>query len=214
MGKITELRTGKRNEKRINIYLDGRFAFSLDAGVAEQEHLQVGQELSGDQAETLARNDQYQRGLNAAFRYLGYRPRSEAEVRERLLKRDFLPEVVEEVTGRLKELGIVDDVAFARFWVENRESFRPRGRRLTGLELRRMGVGKEVIQQAVEGADDRENAYRAAVQKARQWPSVDYPGFRRRLGDYLRRRGFDYEVIGQVVARIWQERGSGREEDG
>jgi regulatory protein len=214
MVTITDLRTGKKNEKRIHVHLDGRFAFSLDAEVAEREGLQTGQELPESRLQTLARSDQYQRALNAAFRYLGYRPRSEAEIREKLLKRDFVPEVVDEVIGRLRELGMVDDIAFARFWVENRESFRPRSRRLTGLELRRMGVGREVVEQVVEETDDAGNAYRAAVQKTRQWPVVDYHDFRRRLGDYLRRRGFDYEVINHVVGKVWQEKSSGEGETG
>jgi regulatory protein len=205
VSKITALRTGKKNDKRINLYLDGKFAFSVDAVVAEQEGLRVGQELTDARVEKLGKVDQRQRAMDVAFRYLGYRPRSEAELRERLQRRGFSPEAIEEVTNRLKELGMLDDVAFAHFWVENRETFRPRSRLLTGLELKRMGVDREVIEQVVQGADDMENAYRAAVQRTRGWQLADYPDFRRRLGDYLRRRGFSYEVISHVVARIWQK---------
>jgi len=209
VSRITDLRTGKGREKRINIYLDGRFAFSLGAEVAAKENLQVGQELSVDQIESLTGGDQLQRCLGAAYRYLGYRPRSESELRERMQRRGFAAETVDAAITRLKEQQLLDDEAFAQFWRENRESFGPRSQWLTGLELKRMGVMNGVIEQAVAGMDDEENAYRAALQKTRHWTPADYQSFRRRLGDYLRRRGFKYEVINHTVERIWQERGNG-----
>ena len=209
MSRITDLRTGKGREKRINIYLDGRFAFSLGAEVAVKENLQVGQELSVDQIESLTGGDQLQRCLGAAYRYLGYRPRSESELRERMQRRGFAAETVDAAITRLQEQQLLDDEAFAQFWRENRESFGPRSQWLTGLELKRMGVMNGVIEQAVAGMDDEENAYRAALQKTRHWTPADYQSFRRRLGDYLRRRGFKYEVINHTVERIWQERGNG-----
>ena len=206
VSKITDLRTGKGRDKRLNIFLDGRFAFSLGAEVAERENLQVGQELSSNQIESLTGSDEVQRCLEAAYRYLGYRPRSESEIRERMQRRGFAAETIDAVVIRLGEQALLDDEAFARFWKENRDSFRPRSRWLTGLELRRMGVGNSVIDQVVAGIDDEENAYRAALQKTRHGTPADYQSFRHRLGDYLRRRGFNYEVISHTLEKIWQER--------
>jgi len=208
VSRITDLRSGKRREKRINIFLDGRFAFSLGAEVVAKENLQVGQELSEKQVALLAGNDQLQRCLEAAYRYLGYRPRSESEIRERMQRRGFAAETIDAAIARLREQGLLDDEAFAQFWKENRESFRPRSQWLTRLELKRMGVRNDVIEQVVAGMDDEGNAYRAARQKMRHGTPADYQDFRRRLGDYLRRRGFSYEVIGHTVGKIWQELGN------
>ncbi len=208
MSRITDLRSGKRREKRINIFLDGKFAFSLGAEVAAKENLQVGQELSEKQIALLASNEQLQRCLEAAYRYFGYRPRSESEIRERMQRRGFAAETIDAATVHLREQGLLDDEAFAQFWKENRESFRPRSQWLTRLELKRMGVRNDVIEQVVAGMDDEENAYRAAQQKMRHRTPADYQDFRRRLGDYLRRRGFSYEVIGHTVGKIWQEQGN------
>ncbi len=209
MKKITALRSGRGREKRVNVFLDDRFAFSLGGEVATKEGLQVGQELSPNQVEILTKDDQFYRCLNAAHQYLGYRPRSEVEVRSRLKRRGFDGDCIEAVMARLKEQGLVDDMAFAQFWKENRESFRPRSQRLTRLELRRMGVISDIIDEVVAGVDDSDSAYQAASQKTRHWSLSDYQGFRRRLGDYLRRRGFNFEVIKHTVERIWQERGNG-----
>jgi len=189
----------------VNVFLDGRFAFSLEAVVVVKEGLKVGQELAVDQVEMLARTDHFHRCFNTAAHYLSYRPRSESEVRERLQRRGFDGDSIEAVLARLKEQGLVDDLSFAEFWKDNRESFSPRSQRLTGLELRRKGIASDIIDRVVGEVDDGDSAYRAAFGKARHLPLSDYQSFRRRLGEYLRRRGFGYEVIHHTVERIWQE---------
>jgi len=213
MGKITALRAGRGRSKRVNVVLDGKFAFSLEAEVAVKERLRVGQELSDTQIEALTGSDRFHRCLDAAVRYLGYRPRSESETRERLHRRGFDGDSVEAVIAKLRGQGLLDEVAFAQFWKDNRESFSPRSQWLTKLELRRKGVAGDIIDQVVDAIDDEDSAYRAALGKIRKLPLSDYQGFRRRLGGYLRRRGFDYGVINHTIERMWQERGD-RSKDG
>ena len=203
MSKVTALRIRKGRKKRVNVFLDNRFAFSLEAEVVIREGLQVGQELSANQIKALAKSDHFHSCLNAATHFLGYRPRSEFEVRERLQRRGFDDNTVEGVIAKLKEQGLVDDVAFAQFWKENRDSFSPRSQWLTKLELRQKGVTDDIIDQVIETIDDDDNAYRAALSKARSLPRSDYQGFRRRLGGYLKRRGFGYGVINHTIERLW-----------
>jgi len=207
MKKVTAIRDGKRRGKRVNVFLDGRFAFSLEAEVAVREGLGVGRELSEGDIEALTGADLSQRCLEAAIHYLDYRPRSEAELRQRLHRRGFDGDRVEAVLARLKEQGLVNDLAFAQFWKENRQSFSPRSQWLTKAELRQKGVADDIIGQVVADLDDEDSAYRAASAKARSLSAADYQSFRRRLGDYLKRRGFNYGVITSTVKRIWQERG-------
>jgi len=209
--KITAIRVGRRRGRRVNVLLDGKFAFSLEAEVAVREGLQVDQELSASQIEALTKSDHFHRCLNAAVHYLSYRPRSESEIRERLRWRGFDGDSVEAVIAKLKEQGLIDDMAFAQFWKNNRESFSPRSQWLTKLELRRKGVAGDVIDQVVDAIDDDASAYRAALSKARSLPLSDYHSFRRRLGEYLKRRGFSYGVINHTVERMWQELGSSQD---
>lgn len=205
MGKVTAIRTGKSHGRRVNLFLDGSYIFSLESEVALKENLRVGQELSQDQIEALARVDCQQRCLNAAVHYLSYRPRSEAELRKRLSQRGFDNDSIEAVLKLLKQQALVDDVAFAQFWRDNRQSFRPRSRWLTKLELRQKGVAEDIIDQVVATIDDEDNAYRAAVTRLRSLPQTDYQNFRRRLGEYLKRQGFSYGVINHTVRRMWHE---------
>ncbi len=212
MGKITAIRDGRSRRKRVNVFLDGKFAFSLEAEVAVKESLQVGQELSANQVGNLTRSAHFHRCLEAALRYLSYRPRSESETRERLHRRGFDDSSVEAALAKLKEQGLVDDMAFAQFWKDNRESFSPRSQWLTKLELRQKGIADDIIDRVVETVNDDDSAYRAALSKARSLPLSDYLSFRRRLGGYLKRRGFGYGVINHTVKRMWQEL-EGRFED-
>ena len=200
---VTAVEAPKRGRGRLSIYLNGSFAFSLQKEVVQRHGLHPGQVLTDGELCELRRADLHHRCLEAALRLLSYRPRSEFELRQRLGPR-FEAGIIDEVLSQLKERHMLDDAAFARFWKENREAFRPRGRRLLEMELRRKGVEAEVVSQALAGVDDEELAHRAAEQKGRNLEK-DYDVFRLKLGAYLVRRGFSYEVTNRTVQRVWRE---------
>ena len=204
MRTITAIEVQKRSKDRVNVFLDGAFAFSLGIEVLGERGLNLGQMLSDPQREELVRADLFHKCLNAALRLLSYRPRSEAEMRARLRPR-FEEQAIDSVIIRLKARHMVDDVAFAQFWKENRESFSPRSKRMLMLELRRKGIDPEVITDVVEVIDEEQSAYRAAEKKARPWAKEDYNTFRRKLGAFLSRRGFSNEVANRVVEPLWLE---------
>jgi regulatory protein len=210
---ITGLSGSQGHSKSISLFLDDKFAFKLEAEIVLKEGLQVGQELSLEQIEALKKNNQYQKCRDTALKYLDYRPRSEYEMNQRLIKRGFTDNDIKAVLDSLKKQGFLDDSSFARFWKDNRQSFNPRSRRLTEIELRQKGVSREIIEQEVSTIDDSENAYRAAASRARNLIAADYQGFRRRLGEYLKRRGFGYNVINTTIMRLWQEREGSRIDD-
>ena len=148
--------------------------------------------------------------LDAALRYLGYRARSEAELRKHLQKRGFSDERVEQVLLKLREKGFADDSAFAKSWMENRECFSPRSRALLRSELRAKGIDAEIIAEVTDGIDERSSAYTAAQKKARGLSTLDHDVFRNKLFGFLRRRGFGYDVSASTVNQMWQERAEGR----
>ena len=207
MSVITKLTTAKSRDKKINIYLDGKYAFSLPTNVVAQAGLRKEQELTSNQVEELAATGRYRRCLNAAVSYIGYKPRSEYEVRQRLLQRRFERNDIDKTIDDLKDQGFIDDVSFARLWKENRQDCSPRSKWLTSTELRRKGINNDLVMQAVSDIDDNESAYRAALTRLRRIAPDDYQTFRRRLGDFLKRRGFNYDVIQQTVDKLWSERG-------
>jgi regulatory protein len=205
-GTITALKAQKRNPQRVNVYLDGRYAFGLAA--IEAARLRRGQVLSDEDIERLKERDSFEKAHDRALRFLSYRPRSEAEVRRYLQDKAVSPVIEEEVIERLTRAKLLDDLAFARYWVENRESFNPRGLRMLRYELRQKGLSEETIAQALTDLDEQESAYRIALRRGRRLAHLDQLSFRQKLGAYLLRRGFPYEVVNLTVERAWQELGA------
>lgn len=202
-GKITALENQKRNADRISVYLDGRFAFGLPAIVAAR--LAQGQDLSDAEIEALQDEGAAETAYNRALNYLSYRPRSQAEIEVYLQKRGVPEHQIGAITGRLERAGLLDDDAFAQYWVENRERFRPRGLRALRYELRSKGVSDETIQRALASVDPSESAYRSASTKARQLNHLDRNSFVQKIVEYLVRRGFDFEVAREAAERHWSE---------
>lgn len=151
--------------------------------------------------------DEVERAYQVGLRLLAYRPQSRQEVRQRLSGR-FSAHVVLQVLTLLEEQGYLDDAAFARAWRESREAHRPRSATLICRELQQRGVAREVANAAVSGLDEEDSAYQAGRHRLRALQGLDYVTFRRRLGDYLRRRGFPSDVVRRTVERLWQERDS------
>jgi len=202
-GRITALRAQKRDKEQVNVYLDGEYAFSLKAIVAAR--LRVGRSLSDEEIDALMWEDSFQKAYDQALDFLSYRPRSRAEVLRYLRRKEVPPRVSEEVIRRLTAAGLVDDVSFARYWLENRESFNPRSPRVLRYELRQKGLDSETISQVLEGLDEERSAYRAAAKRAGRWAHLDWESFRRKAGSFLKRRGFSYQVIESVLNRLWEE---------
>lgn len=187
----------------MSVYLDGRFAFGLPAIVAAP--LKVGQPLSDAEIELLKENGAVEEAYNQALSFLSSRPRSRAELVAHLQHKGATAAEIARIADRLESAGLLGDEAFARFWVENRERFRPRGRIALRYELHSKGVSDEVIESALEQVDISEGAYQAARTKAEQWSHLDRVTFRRKVVDYLGRRGFEYDVAREAADRHWAE---------
>jgi regulatory protein len=203
MRKITAIEVQKKNRQRVNIFLDGEFGFGLSRIVAAW--LNVGQELGEEKIASLQAEDAREVALQKALNFLSYRARSVEEIRQNLRKHEMPEAVIEETLERLQKAGLANDEQFAQAWVENRSTFRPRSHRALSMELRRKGLDEQVIQTALaEATDEGELAYQAALRKARRFEGLEWPDFRRKLSEFLARRGFGYEVIGEAVRRVWR----------
>ena len=201
---ITDIARQKRRP-RVDIFVDGRLALSLGLTLVAQAGLHRGDVVTAERLEALRQADERQQARDAALRLLAYRPRSEAELRTRLARRGLPPGIVEEAMEHLREQGLLDDDAFARYWVEARQRSSPRGRRLLRRELLAKGIAAETAHEAVAVAAEEEAARRAAEKKARSLHNLDHPTFRRRLGQFLLRRGFPYDTARALVEELWRE---------
>lgn len=158
----------------------------------------------GPRVKTGDGDSQYAKAKNAALRLFSYRSRSEGEVRKRLQLR-FTEDVIDRTLSDLRRQGLLDDGAFAKEWREQREKFRPRGPAVIRRELRRLGVDSTVIQEALSGFDASASAHQAGSRYAAKLSLDDAGAFRRKLGGFLYRRGFEGDVLSQTVERLWRE---------
>lgn len=198
-GTVTALRFQKRQD-RVNVYIDGQFAFGLAA--IEAARLRVGQTLGDDDVARLQVQDKVERAYERALNFLSYRPRSEDEVRRNLHKKNVEDEVIQIVIERLTQSELLDDQEFARYWVENRLQFNPRGERALRYELRGKGVSDSIIADALAGFDEEVAARKVAEAGARRLAHLEPREFRRKLGAYMARRGFSYAVVGPLVEEM------------
>ena len=212
--KITALEPQVTNPERINVFVDGRFLLGVNASVVFQMGLEPEQELEPVQLEELQSEAGLQQAVDRAYNYLSYRPRSREEVRRYLRRKETPPETIEAALARLDRLDLINDHSFASFWVESREQFSPRGARALKNELRMKGVEREVVEEMIDDEKDEERALRAGRKKALSLiriPGMDFATFRARLGSFLQRRGFGYDVSTRTIRALWKEL---REEDG
>lgn len=208
-GTITGLQFQKRNRDRVNVYLDGSYAFALPA--TEAARLRKGQFLSDEEIQALQNLDLRAKAFDRAVRFLAVRPRSTWEVRQNLAR--YRPqgcplpsEHVDWVIRRLTELGYLDDLAFARYWVEQRRQFNPRGRHALRHELRQKGIEPALIDQVLAQEVDDVAAAEAAVRKQLpRWQHLDESARRRKVMGYLQRRGFDWGTVQEVWTRLKDE---------
>jgi len=202
--KITAIEPQQKNSQRVNVYLDGEFAFGLASILAAW--LKVGQELSEEKIASLKTDDESEITYLKALHFLSYRPRSSAEVHQNLTKRGISDTLAKATVSRLQSSGLVNDNAFAQAWVENRNTFRPRSKSALRMELRQKGLNDETIQSVLdEQVDEQALAFEAARKYARRLAGLEWPEFRQKLGGFLARRGFSYTTLAPVVSEVWKE---------
>ena len=148
----------------------------------------------------------FERYYNRAIWYLARRPRTEKEIRDKLIEKKATPEIVEAVITKLKQQKYLNDYAFVRWWIDQRSRFRPRSVRLLQLELRQKGISSEVID-VVLSDRSTDDIKVSDITTARQLVAKKYPKMKgmsreeiyQKLGSFLGRRGYGWETIKAAI---------------
>lgn len=154
-------------------------------------------------------DDLYEKFFTKALKFLGFRPRSEKEIRDNLLKKNAPSEIIERVIEELKEQKFLDDKKFVTWWIEQRTEFKPRSLRLIIIELKQKGISKSLIEEAVEELqydtkNDVKNAKKIVQSRIHRFKSLSKYELIQKLGPQLARSGFSYEVIKRAIDEIFQ----------
>jgi len=206
---ITKLEVQKRNPRRVSVFLDGSFTLGMDAQLALELGLRKGRKLDRDELEGITRAEEKSRAKHYALDFLGYRIRSTWEVRDRLARRGHPGEIIEGVIDELARTGLLDDEDFARRWARDRMNTKPLGERLLRQELRLKHVPDEIIERVVTATFRGLSLelLTADLLRAREdrYRRLDEKTARRRMADYLLRRGFDRQAVREAVDRVLQD---------
>lgn len=155
--------------------------------------------------------ESYQLILDKALRLLSFRPRTKKEIRGKLsqmaIKRGIHNDVIDKVLQDLIENKLIDDREFVRWWMTQRDTFRPKGKRLIKIELRNKGVEKEIIDEIVVQKENSrshefEMAFSVAQKKLKLYQHLPLLKLKEKLSSHLARRGFDWDTIYAVIDTV------------
>ena len=194
---ITDMKSGVKNPERVNIYVNGVFAFSLDVAQVVDYKLKVGVVIDVARFEELRKASEFGKLYQRALEWVLLRPRSVRETRDYLNKKVYEKKLdksyVDEALGRLCDKGYIDDYKFAEFWVQNRFVKKGVSRKRLSMELMRKGISSEVIHEVLDGRDDEEELRKMVAKKRSRYDDAE------KLMAYLVRQGFSYDLVRKVV---------------
>ena len=193
----------QKNKKRVNIYLDGKFGFGIDLENFVMLGLKVERELSDKEVEEIVKKAQFQKTLDKLLRFATLRPRSEKEIKDWFKRRKVYESLHKELFNRLNRLDLIDDTKFVQWWVEQRSSFKPRGKRALEMELRMKGIKKEVIREVLEETevDEKKIAKELLDKKSYKWKNLPKREARAKMSAFLARKGFNWETIEKIIEK-------------
>lgn len=183
--KITKLEYQKKDPKRVNVFVDEKFAVGVSVDDVIKLGIFKGQEINQEVLNKIIGESDFGKLFNRALNFLSFRPRSEWEIRRKL--HGEKPELVEIVMEKLKGIGQVNDEEFAKWFVDQRNTFRPKGKLAIKQELARVGV--KVVPEM--GATELELATRAMGKRKFSDPL--------KLQRFLLSRGFTWETIKSII---------------
>lgn len=195
--RITDIKPAIKTPGRWNIFVDGKYSFSLLESQVLEGGVRIGRDLTREELTALqddsAFGKAYARALELVFRRL----RSEKELYDYARRKGWTDELRDRVIEKLRSKGYIDDKKFAESWVRSRVAIKPSSRRKLELELRQKGVASAIIHEVLQGENsdhDELSALRAIVAKKR----TRY-GDEQKFMEYLARQGFRFDAIKRVL---------------
>jgi len=201
--QITAIHKQKKRNK-VNIFIDEKFAFSLDYETLLKYSLSKGVVLSEEKIRKIVKDADFAKWYSKALDLISRRPRSEKEIHDYLRKKAVGDLLMLEVTRELKERKFIDDTAFAFWFVDQRVNFRPKGKRALLYELKQKGISEDIINTVFSDnkLDEIQMAEKLVAKKMRLLQRFSKKKQREKIIMFLKRRGFLWDAIQQVAPEI------------
>ena len=205
MPVITKITQQKKDAERYNIFMDEKYAFSVHESVLVKFGLTKGMTLENWSIDDMVYEDEIRKAFNRALHYLGFRMRSEHEVKQKLLDSGYGEAVVLEAIVKLRNLGFLNDETFSKALLETQKRSSGRGPRAIQQELQRKGIDKELQTKMLDTYSEDEQievARKVAEKEAARKNSQSPRQKEQRIHNSLLRKGYSYDIIKQALAHI------------
>jgi len=189
---VTSLRP-QRNNRRINVYLDGKFAFGIDLDNLVKFGIKIEKEFSRQDLDKIIHEAEFAKTYNKFLNFATLRLRSEQELFNWLKRKKVPVTIYKKLFNRLKRLGLVDDMKFAKWWIEQRLEFRLKSKKELKYELRQKGIDKNVITEVLVESAINEGEIAKKLLAKRRFKDTQ------KAFAYLARKGFDFNTIKSVL---------------
>lgn len=206
MSKITKIEQCKRNKERVNIYIDEEFAFAIYMELVYRFNLKVNEEVNKEKLIEIAKVENLSKCKDSALKTIERSYKTEKEIRDKLLNKEFDEETVEKTINFLKEYTFIDDLKFTKMYVKDR--IRTQGRNKIKYALIQKGVNKYLVDEVLEELDRNDEEDRALLICEKKYLSIckreeDDFKIKNKLIRYMLGRGYEYEVARNVVSKIY-----------
>lgn len=203
--KITDIKPQIKKQDRFSVFIDGKFAFGLDAVDVLYYKLKIDDEISRERYEEILEDSIYDKAKNTAVRFLGYRARSRKELKDRLL-RDYDEQICEKVLSMLEKYGYINDEDFAASYVKDCLNIKGWGEKRIFIELMKKGVSRDIAEKILSNAAEPqiEQIEKLLTKRLKGRKNIDYREKKKHF-DFLIRRGYTTENIKAVFERVFSD---------
>lgn len=200
MPVITAIKAQK-NQKRVNIFLDGEFSFGLDLENFMKLQLKVNQELSREQIKVITDEGEKAKAIEKVLTFASTRPHSKKEILDYLKRKRINVLIHSHIFEKLEKYGLIDDFIFAKWWVEQRLAFKLKSKKDISFELKQKGIDTNVIKNILDDSeiDEIKIAKELIIKKSYKWQRFDEKTRRQKVYQYLVGKGFGWNIINSVV---------------
>ncbi len=201
--KITKLEIQKKNKNRISIYINGTYALGVDKKIATLHGLMEGKVIDKEELKKTIRDEEQNKANNYAISLLSYRSRSEKEIENKMKGKGYDLDIIEDTLNFLRKYNYINDKNFAHeFTMEKSKKY---GRKRIKIELGQKGISDNIVDNVIDNIDEGgeyDLALELANKKMKSYINDDRKAVYRKLGAFLGRRGFDYDIIRNVINKV------------
>ncbi len=199
---ITDIQPQAKNKNRVSVFIDGKFAFGIDEKDCSFMGLKINTEISEERYNYILNNTIYVKAYQKADRYIGFKMRTEKEVRDKLKEEGYNDDIIEKVISSLLKYKYIDDSAYSKMYISDCIRLKKWGPQRIKMELYKKGVSQNIIDSAIEESDldDRESIIESLLEKRIKNTPIDLKEKQKHF-NFLLRRGFNSEDIKKVIEK-------------